>query len=358
VRAVFARLANDGSWGRYHGPHCPALTERMSALCGDASVILCSSGTAAVELALRALKVDDGDEVVMAAYDFKSNFTNVLTIGATPVLVDVRADDWQLDADRSAAAIGPRTAAILVAHLHGGLVDMPRIRAIADERGLPVIEDACQAHGATVCGRPAGTWGDIGVFSFGGSKLLTCGRGGALITRRDDVVQRLRLYTQRGNEAYPLSEMQAAVLLPQWEQLAEHTRRRAENVALLTELLGDAHGLRMLRSTLDGSQPAYYKVGLQYDPAAFDGLPRDRFCEALRAEGIAADPGFRGLHLIHARSRFRAAGELSHATDADARCVTLHHPVLLGARGDTEQIAAAVDKIRRHATMVKAVSGP
>jgi dTDP-4-amino-4,6-dideoxygalactose transaminase len=330
----------------------------MSALYDDASVILCSSGTAAVELALRALKVGDGDEVVMAAYDFKSNFTNVLTIGATPVLVDVRADDWQLDADNSAAAIGPRTAAILVAHLHGGLVEMPRIRAIADERGLPVIEDACQAHGATVCGRPAGTWGDVGVFSFGGSKLLTCGRGGALITRRDDVVQRLRLYTQRGNEAYPLSEMQAAVLLPQWVQLAEQTRRRAENVALLAELLGDAHGLRMLRSMPGDSQAAYYKVGFQYDPTAFDGLPRDRFCEALRAEGIAADPGFRGLHLIHARGRFRAGGELLQATDADARCITLHHPILLGDRGDMDQIAAAVDKIRRHATMVKAVSGP
>lgn len=353
VRAVFAQLANDGSWGRYHGPHCPALTERMSALYGDASVILCSSGTAAVELALRALKVGDGDEVVMAAYDFKSNFTNVLTVGATPVLVDLRADDWQMDGDRIADAIGPRTAAILVAHLHGGLVDLPRVRAIADERRLPVIEDACQAHGAAVCGRLAGTWGDIGVFSFGGSKLLTCGRGGALITRRDDVVQRLRLYTQRGNEAYPLSEMQAAVLLPQWGQLAEHTRRRAESVALLAELLGDPHGLRLLRSTLDGSQPAYYKAGFHYDTAAFDGLPRDRFCEALRAEGIAADPGFRGLHLIHARSRFRAAGELLHATDADARCVTLHHPVLLEERDDMEQIAAAVDKIRRHATMVR-----
>jgi dTDP-4-amino-4,6-dideoxygalactose transaminase len=329
----------------------------MSALYGDASVSLCSSGTAAVELALRGLKVGDGDEVVMAAYDFKSNYTNILTVGATPVLVDLRPDDWQVDAERIIDAIGSRTAAILVAHLHGGLVDMPRIRSIADERGLPVIEDACQAHGATVCGRPAGTWGDVGVFSFGGSKLLTCGRGGALITRRNDVAQRLRLYTQRGNEAYPLSEMQAAVLLPQWDQLAMHTQRRADNVAHLAQLLGDAHGLLMLRSTLDGSQPAYYKVGFQYDPATFDGLPRDRYCEALRAEGIAVDPGFRGLHLIHARSRFRAAGELSQATDADARCVTLHHPVLLGDRRDMEQIAAAVDKIRRHATMVGRIDG-
>ncbi len=353
LRAVFVQLAADGSWGRYHGPHCPALVERISSLHGGVSAVLYGSGTAAVELALRGLKVGVGDEVVMAAYDFKSNFTNIVTVGATPVLVDLHPDDWQIDTEQISGAIGPRTAAILVAHLHGGLVDMPRVRSIADERGLPVIEDACQAHGATVCGRPAGTWGDVGVFSFGGSKLLTCGRGGALITRRDDVVQRLRLYTQRGNEAYPLSEMQAAVLLPQWEQQAEHTRQRGENVAHLARLLGDAHGLRILQSTLGDSQTAYYKVGFQYDPAEFDCLPRDRFCEALRAEGIAVDPGFRGLHLIHARSRFRAAGDLSHATDADARCVALHHPVLLGERDDVEQIAAAVDKIRRHATMVR-----
>ena len=141
-------------------------------------------------------------------------------------------------------------------------------------------------------------------------------------------------------------------------KLPERTRQRAENVENLAELLGGRRGLKMLRSTLDGSQPAFYKVGFQYDPAAFDGLPRNRFCEALRAEGIAVDAGFRGLHLIHARSRFRAAGELLQATDADARSVTLHHPVLLGHQRDIEQIAAAVDKIRRHATMVKAVPGP
>ena len=121
-----------------------------------------------------------------------------------------------------------QTRAILVAHLHGGIVDLPRVRRIADPLGIPVIEDACQNPGATVYGRRAGTWGDVGVLSFGGSKLLTAGRGGVLLTQRQEIAERIKRYVLRGNDAYPLSEMQAAILIPQLDQLdALNDRRRA-----------------------------------------------------------------------------------------------------------------------------------
>src|SRR5439155_3874854 len=121
---------------------------------------------------------------------------------------------WNFDASRLEAVIGPTTRAIIVSHLHGGLVPMRELMAIAAARGLRVVEDAAQAPGSQVQGRTAGTWGDVGILSFGGSKLLTAGRGGAILSRHADVLQRVRAWTFRGNSIAPLSELQAAVLLP------------------------------------------------------------------------------------------------------------------------------------------------
>ncbi len=352
VRAVFAQIAADGSWGRYHGPHCAALSHRLIELHGLRHVHLCGSGTAAVELALRGLKIGPGDEVLLAAYDFKANFVNVLSVGATPVLVDVGID-WQLDVPQVAAGLSPRTRAVIATHLHGEQVDMPPLRQLADQHGFAIVEDACQAHGAHVAGKPSGAWGDVGVTSFGGSKLVTAGRGGAVLTDRDDVVQRIRLYTQRGNDAYPLSEMQAAVLLPQYDRLGERNARRWRNASQLITWLGQAAGLGAFQSAGEHSFNVYYKLALCYDPAAFDGLSRDRFAEAMRAEGVALDRGYRPLHLIHGRQRFRAVNDLPVATLLDERGLVLHHPVLLGDEGDLRQIVAAVDKIRRHGSMLR-----
>jgi dTDP-4-amino-4,6-dideoxygalactose transaminase len=396
VHAVLERCAAEGTWGKYHGPHCDRFVDALKEMHGCEHARLCSSGTAAVELALRGLKVGPGDEVVMAAYDFKGNFANVVALGATPVLIDIRPDNWQFDADQLQDALTEKTRAILVSHLHGGIVDMPWVHEIARRSNVWVIEDACQMPGALVYGEVAGRWGDVSVLSFGGSKLLTAGRGGALLTHEPELLQRVRLYSHRGNEAYPLSEMQAAILLPQVDSLFVRNRKRAANVAVLCELLGEDCGLSVFRNPegnpksetrnpkeapstesetqvrthagdldirasdlefpldfgfrdSDLSKPGYYKLGFQYDPAAFAGLSRDDFAAAMRAEGIALDPGFRALHLIHGKRRFRSVGELPVATDADARVLTLHHPVLLEDAAAMRQIADAVAKIRAFA---------
>lgn len=346
----------DGSWGKYHGPHVAALEQVLAEYHGATHVLLCSSGTAAVELALRGAGIKLGDEVLLAAYDFKGNFQDVLAVGATPVLIEVRPEDWNLDTSKIAAAIGPNTKAIVVSHLHGGAVDMPAVMRIAREHQLTVIEDAAQMPGARIHGRVAGTWGDAGVLSFGGSKLVSAGRGGALITSRDDIAQRVRLYTQRGNDAYPLSELQAAVVLPQWARLDAMNGQRAGAVARLNDLLAGINGLSMFRNPPSDSQPGYYKVGFQYDPAGFGGLSRDAFAAAVRAEGIALDPGFRALHKTHSSRRFRAAGDLPHATQADEGVLTLHHPVLLGSDVEWQQVAAAIARIQCHAAKIKATN--
>lgn len=355
VEAALRRAFADGSWGKYHGPNCRELSERLAALHGCEHVVLTCSGTAAIELALRGLRVDPGDEVILSAYDFEGNFKNVLAVGAKPVLVDVDSASGQLDTHQLEAARSPTTKAIIASHLHGGVISMPAVRAFADQHSIAVVEDACQMPGAIVQGRVAGTWGDIGVLSFGGSKLLTSGRGGALVTRNAEIAQRIRVQTQRGNDAYPLSELQAAVLVPQLDRLDERNQLRADNVSRLLSLLNDVVGLRCFaeaagsgdprRAQAGDSRPGFYKLGFWFDAVAA-GCSRDDFACVMRAAGVQFDPGFRALHLTHARGRFRAVNDLPHATRADEAILVLHHPVLLGADEDLLAIREAMNLSR------------
>ena len=351
VEAALRRAFADGSWGKYHGSNCRELADRLAALHECEQVVLTCSGTAAVELALHGLNVGTGDEVILSAYDFEGNFKNVLMVGAKPVLVDVDAWTGQLDVSQLEAARSSRTKALIASHLHGGVVAMPAVRAFADQHGIAVIEDACQMPGAIVQSRVAGMWGDVGVLSFGGSKLLTAGRGGALVTCDDGIAQRIRVHTQRGNDAYPLSELQAAVLVPQLDRLAERNQLRTENVSRLLILLSDVAGLRCFveaaragdprRAQSLETLPGFYKLGFWFDAAAF-GCSRDDFASAMRAHGIALDPGFRALHRTHARGRFRAVNDLPNATRAHESIMVLHHPVRLGTAKDMQAIRDAI----------------
>ena len=176
IRLALAAAYRDGSWGQYHGPNCAALSEELQRYFGCEHVQLCSSGTVGVELALRGCGVGEGDRVAMAGYDFAGNFRAIDAVGARAVLVDVARDTWCLDADSLAMVDPSEISAVIVSHLHGGLADMPRIVALAREHNWHIVEDACQVPGASLQDRKAGTWGDVGVLSFGGSKLLTSGQ--------------------------------------------------------------------------------------------------------------------------------------------------------------------------------------
>jgi dTDP-4-amino-4,6-dideoxygalactose transaminase len=346
VQAALAAATSSDAWGLYHGEHVRGLEADLGVFQRVPHVLTCASGTLAVEAALRALGVSPGDEVVLAAYEYESNLLTVHALGATPVLIDIHPGNWQLDPANLEAAITPRTRAVICSHLHGGIVPMRAVSEIAQRHNLGVVEDAAQATGATVESRPAGTWGDAGVLSFGGSKLLSAGRGGALLFRDAQLHQRAKVWLQRGLQQWaPLSELQAAALRPQLRKLPEMTRRRAENVRSLLASL-TVPGLVPFTSTVTDSAPAYYKLGFQYDPAAF-GLSRDRFISALRAEGIAVDSGFKALHVGRSPSRFRAVGGLPQATAAHERCFVLHHPILSLSQADMRQVAEAVAKTYR-----------
>jgi dTDP-4-amino-4,6-dideoxygalactose transaminase len=203
--------------------------------------------------------------------------------------------------------------------------------------------------------RQAGTWGDCGVWSFGGSKLLTAGRGGAMYTSRSDIAQRAKVFCERGNDAFPLSELQAAVLVPQLAMLAEANEQRAKAVATINHVLQEqsvpivaGKNLQTERSTLQAApalqRAAYYKFGLWYNVSQECDTPIDTFVAALQAEGVAVDRAFRGFHR-RPESRCRKMGDLPQAKRAAQQTLILHHPVLLAGSEAAEKVARAIVKV-------------
>jgi dTDP-4-amino-4,6-dideoxygalactose transaminase len=224
-------------------------------------------------------------------------------------------------------ALSDKTKAVIVSHLHGCLVDMSRLSEIARPARVAIVEDACQAPGAMLQGRRVGSWGNVGVLSFGGSKLLTAGRGGALLTNDARVLQRAKVFSQRGNDAFPLSELQAAVLLPQIEQLDERNDIRLQNVRRLVAEIGGLEGIQCAEVDTALGTPAYYKLGMMIS-ASVDDASRGELVQALRAEGVDVGEGFRGFHR-RGTTRCRQVGSVSAARLAAESTMVLHHPVLL-----------------------------
>jgi dTDP-4-amino-4,6-dideoxygalactose transaminase len=246
------------------------------------------------------------------------------------------------------AAISPNTRAVIVSHLHGTLADLEQIGSIAAQHKLLVLEDACQVPGATVRAaavqaRPAGASGDVGVLSFGGSKLLTAGRGGAVITHHADVYQRMKVFCERGNQAFPLSELQSAVLPPQIEKLGPRNVHRHRAVERLLAALAEVKALRPAARKPERGTPAYYKLAWRYDAAARGGMSREEFLARVQAEGVALDAGFRGF-VRRPESVCRKSGSLENCRRAVEQTVLLHHPVLLEDDTTLERLAAAIRK--------------
>ncbi len=344
VFAALQKAYDNGSWGRYHGGLVSELETHLAEYHQVRHALTCGSGTAAVEAALRVLDVVPGDEVILAAYDYPGNFLSVHALGAQPVLLDLDPENWNLDVRKVADAISDKTKAILAAHIHGGIVPMLQLSEIAKERNIPVVEDAAQATGAMIEGRLAGTWGDLGVISFGGSKLVTAGRGGAVLTNEGRLHQRLKLHFIHGNHISPLSELQAAVIFPQLEKLQARNIYRHSQVEALRENLSDIPGVQIFGNRQTECVPSYYKLGFQFDAAEF-GVPRQVIVAALRAEGFAFDEGFRALHVGRSSKRYRACDDLQEATKAHHGIVTLYHPVLLSSEQAPAHISSAIRKV-------------
>jgi perosamine synthetase len=222
--------------------------EAWAAYCGVRHAVLLSNGTVALEAILRSLDIGPGDEVITVSFTFNATVSTILQVGARPVFVDIRTDDFCMDPDLVEAAITPRTKAILPVHLYGLMADMDPLVEIADRYGLALIEDAAQAHGAAYDGRRAGQFGPA-MFSLYATKNLMTGEGGFATTDDDALADRLRLYRNHGMRVryhheslgsnLKPTDLVAALGLAQLARLDERTEQRRRNAAALAEGLRD-----------------------------------------------------------------------------------------------------------------------
>ena len=359
IREALARVANEGAWQNYEGIYLSGLRSILGKALDREHVRLCCSGTLAVELAIRALKLEPNAEVLLAGYDFPGNFRAIHSAGAAAGLFDVALDSWVPSVEQLEAAVGPNTRAIIISHLHGSLAPMDSICGWAEQRGLFVIEDACQAHGAIVDGKPAGAWGDLSVLSFGGSKLVASGRGGAVVTNDARMAQRMTIFCERGNDAFALSELQAAVIIPQYHYLTIDNEKRLAAAKDLIRHLAQFEWLSIGRSNSNG-QTAYYKLGLlindsilastqvqQYvhnraseDETALS-VARGCVMRHLSERPIEIGPGFNGF-VRRSASRCRQPTTMNNSRIAADATLVLHHSHLL----DPQSGLSTVDRVK------------
>lgn len=232
------------------GPEVKAFEREFATYCQSTDCVGVNSGTAALVLALRALDIGAGDEVITVPLTFVATVAAIENAGAKPIFVDVDPVTWTMDPTKIEAAITPRTKAIVPVHLHGLCAEMDNILAIARKHGLKVIEDACQAHGAEYKGRRAGSLGDLGAFSFyPGKNLGACGEGGAVTGSNPELLQKVRIlrdwgqdrkyhHVEKGYNAR-LDELQAALLRIKLRHLEQWTEGRRLNAQRYAEGLGD-----------------------------------------------------------------------------------------------------------------------
>jgi dTDP-4-amino-4,6-dideoxygalactose transaminase len=272
------------------GPMVQRLEESFAAVVGVRHAVAVSNGTTALVAALQVLDLRPGDEVVTSPFTFAATLNAALEAGATVRFADIREDDFAIDPDLVAARVGARTRALLPVHLYGQTADMGPISALARERGLHLVEDAAQAHGATYDGRAAGSFG-LGCFSFYATKNLTTGEGGMVTTDDDGLADRVRVLRNQGmrqryqyevpGHNYRMTDLQAAVGLPQVARLGEIVERRKGNARRLSEGLGDVPGLTVPRELPDRSH-----VWHQYTVLLDETVDRDRVVADLAEAGV------------------------------------------------------------------------
>jgi len=253
-------------WYAEAGVYHERLEQAVSEYLDVKHVVTTPTGTSAIHLALLALGIGPGDEVIVPELTWIGSSAPINYVGATPVFADVEPDHWGLSAESLEASITPKTRAIVLVDLYGDVPDLAAIRAIADRHGLAILEDAAQAFGSSWQGQKAGAFGDLGIFSLHGSKTITAGEGGLLVTDRDDLYERactLRDHGRRldgtrffgdfdryyyhfeiGNK-FKMSSMQAALALAQVERAEELVGRKREIFSWYQEELADVEGLRL-----------------------------------------------------------------------------------------------------------------
>lgn len=339
VEAALKHFFASGAFRRYTDQYSEQLVEQLVQRFAARDALLTSSGTAAVELALRAAGIGQGDEVLISAYDYPGNFWAIERVGALPVVMDIENQGWNVEPQALAAACevrSPALKAMIVSHLHGQLQDIVALRTICDALGIFLVEDACQAVGASIAGRPVGSVGHVGVLSFGGSKVISAGRGGALLTSDASIAQHARVAAGAGSGPFTMSEMQSAVVLSQLKWLDAILETCRSYFGKLTQCLQqNSEVILPFADCL--AQTSFYQAGILCREPAMQA----KLLENLRASGIPAGAGFPGFHRRSLR-RCRPLVPLTQIAVAAPRTITIHHSIAMQNNISAEQLAATI----------------
>jgi len=389
-----AQVVRSRVWS-YNGPKEQEFNRRFKEFVGARFVLLVTNGTVSLQLALEALDIGFGDEVIVPGLTWQATAGAVLDVNAVPILVDVDPDTWCLDPEALEKAITPRTRAVIPVHLYGCIADMDAVNHIAKKRNLAVIEDCAHQHGSIWSGKPVGSLGDIGSFSLQLSKVLTAGEGGILTTSDPNLFTRLDALRNCGRRPAPkllgkadkgagqygvegdliqsgnyrITEFQAAVLLEQLRRVPAQVRLRDRNALYLNSRLAQIPGIYPMKRDRRTDLQSYYNFAFRYDSRKFKGLPVAGFREALNAELGLGVGGVEAcyqplnncsLYRPRTKKRYRISAQhwrqINPARFKLPECeqayretsVCMHHRILLGNHQDLDQIADAVEKIREN----------
>lgn len=348
----YVRQCLAGGWISGSGKFVDAFEERFAQFCGVSHAVAVANGTAALHVALLALGVGAGDEVLVPDLTYIASANAVTYCGARPVFVDVDPTTWTLNPQDAARKISPATKAIMPVHLYGHPADMDPILALARARKLSVVEDAAEAHGADYKGRRIGALGDAATFSFYGNKIITTGEGGMVTTNDRNLAERVRLLKGQGMDTkrrywfpvvgynYRLTNVQAAVGLAQLERIDWFIERRREVAGWYEAALRDL-------PVTTAAEAAWAKsVYWLYSICVGEDIDRDLLMARLMEKGIETRPFFYPIHQMPPYLEGQKDEDYPVATGLAARGINLPSSARL-SEGDVQYIAGALESCLR-----------
>jgi perosamine synthetase len=379
-------MLRTGRWWLGDGEHVADFENRYAGLMGAKRCLATASGTTALIIALKALGVDAGDEVLVSPYTFIASYNVIFMNKALPVFVDSDPETFLMDPSKIESRITDRTTAILPVHIYGLPVDMDSVNAVAGKHNLKVVEDACQAWLGEYRGKKTGTLGDAGCFSFQNSKNLPAGEGGAILSNNETLIDRCNSLHNCGRpvgsmprtSAYPISgtnfrmqQFQGLILMSQMNRILKDADIRLANALYLSARLKEIPGIIPFKPADGAERSAYHLYPFRYIGKEFNGASKERFIRALNAEGIPCSAGYgpqnkdgliedmltsKGFKRLFPESRLKQWREENVLPGNDKLCneaVVFYQSILLSSRSDIEDIVKAIAKIYENRASLK-----
>ena len=357
IKQAFTEIYSSGDWWKYTGERVKKLEKEFARSHDCRFGASVCNGSVAIDIALKALDVKPGDEIILPAYDFYSLPKSVLNVSATPVFADVDSRNFTIDKDEVKKRITSHTKAVIAVHISGSVAELDALKQVDRENKIYLIEDCAQAHGAIYGGKKVGSWGDLAIFSFGGIKLMTCGQGGMIITSNEELYKRCYAIVNRGQlpdgkvnpygivgENFQMSELQAAILLPQIDLLESYSQKRKEAFGLLDQELSQIDGIEVLSQFPKTQRRAHMRYSFLYKNQLSRRLPKKKLIEKLNTEGIPALPAYSSAPADPRLQKLFAdqAEAFPNSRIAEEQIISIHHTFLLNRHNDLVKLVEII----------------